>query len=112
VTDNFQVILIDRSDRDTGSLGDDFDIEFNYDSIQWDAGQASGGNSSCLNAPDANSAAVGFSNGTSTPGDSYELPGSQTSGAFVDANTSTGLIYNDLNSSVLGQSRACSAEPK
>jgi hypothetical protein len=103
VTDDFQVILIDRSDRDTGALGDDFDIEFNYNSIQWDAGQASGGDANCQNAADANSAAVGFSNGTSTPGDSFELPGSQTSGAFLDSNTSTGLIFNDLNSSVLGQ---------
>ncbi len=53
VTDNFQLILIDRPDRGTSVLGDDFDIEFNYDSIQWDAGQASGGDASCTNAAPA-----------------------------------------------------------
>ena len=103
VTDDFQMILIDRSDRATGPLGDDFDIEFNYNSIQWDAGEASGGNSSCTGAPDASSAAVGYSNGTTTPGDSFELPGSQTSGALLDSNTTTGLVNNDLNSTVLGR---------
>ena len=103
VTDDFQAILIDRSDRGTGPQGDDFDVEFNYNTIQWDAGQASGGNAECTDAPDSNSAAVGFSNGTATPGDSSELAGSQTSGAFLDFNPTTGLINNDFNSDVLGQ---------
>src|SRR6185503_9968860 len=35
----FQLILIDRSDRRAG----DFDIEFNYDRIAWETGDASGG---------------------------------------------------------------------
>jgi hypothetical protein len=107
VTDDFQVILIDRPDLGTGALGDDFQIEFNYDSIQWDAGEASFGDNppspTCTGAPDQNSAVVGFSNGTSTPGDSYQLPGSQMSGAFLDSNLVTGLIYNDVNSDVPGR---------
>ena len=41
---SFQVILVDRSDIAPG----DFDIEFNFDQIQWEAGQASGGNASGL----------------------------------------------------------------
>jgi hypothetical protein len=96
VLDYFQVILIDRSDLGTGAHGDDFQIEFNYDSIQWDAGQASGGNSNCTDAPAGDAAAVGYSNGTSS--DSYELPGSQTTGAFLDSNATTGLIDNDISS--------------
>ncbi len=103
VTDDFQLILIDRPDRGTGPLGDDFDIELNYDSMQWDAGEASGGNSSCQDAPDADSAVVGYSNGTTTSGDSYQLPGSQMSGALLDSNTTSGLIYHDLNSTTLGR---------
>ncbi len=103
VTDNFQVILIDRPDLGTGSGGDDFQIEFNYDSIEWDAGQASGGNASCTGAPNPDSAVVGFSDGSTTPGHSYTLAGSQTSRAFLDANTTTGLIYNELNSDVPGR---------
>ena len=106
VTDNFQLILIDRPDRATGRLGDDFDIEFNYDSIQWDASQANGGGPLCTNAAPSNStnsAVVGFSNGTSTTADTFQLPGSQTSGAFLDSNASTGLIHDDLNSTVPGR---------
>ncbi len=38
-TNSFQMILIDRSDRTNG----DFDLEFNYAQIQWEAGDASGG---------------------------------------------------------------------
>jgi len=40
VLDFFQVVLIDRSDSGAGN----FDIEFNYNSIQWETGEASGGN--------------------------------------------------------------------
>ena len=39
----FQVLLINRSDTGTGN----FDIEFNYDQIEWEAGIASGGNTLC-----------------------------------------------------------------
>jgi large repetitive protein len=98
VLDNFQVILIDRADLGTGVNGDDFQIEFNYDSIQWDAGQASGGDGNCTNAPDSDAAAVGYSDGSQTVGHYYQLPGSQSNGALMDSNTTTGLIYNDLNS--------------
>jgi hypothetical protein len=103
VTDNFQLILIDRPDLGSGALGDDFQIEFNYDTVQWDAGQASGGDANCTNSSDSDSAVAGFSNGTSTPGESFELPGSQSSGALLDSNEATGLVNNDLNSSVPGR---------
>ncbi|MDA8095667.1 MAG: PEP-CTERM sorting domain-containing protein [Betaproteobacteria bacterium] len=68
--DNFQLILVDRSDIGAG----DFDIRFNYGSMQWDTGSASGGKS----------AHVGYSNGSGDPGTFYELPGSGISGAFLD----------------------------
>jgi Nidogen-like len=96
VLNYFQVVLIDRSDRAAG----DFDIEFNYDQIHWDAGQASGGNSSCQGG---SAARVGFSNGTGTSGTSFELPGSGIPGAFLDSNLSTGLIHNSLNSDQYGR---------
>jgi hypothetical protein len=99
--DYFQVILVDRPDLGTGAKGDDFEIEFNYNSIQWDAGQASGGNAECQSQDEGDSAAVGYSNGT--PADSFELTGSQVNGAFLDSNSTTGLINNDYNSSVLGR---------
>lgn len=103
VLDNFQLILIDRPDRGTGPLGDDFDMEFNYNSMQWDTGQASGGDGSCQNGPSGESAYAGYSNGTATAGDSYNLPGSGVPNSFLDSSTTTGLIYNDLNSTTLGR---------
>ena len=84
----FQVILIDRSDTGAGN----FDIEFNYDSILWETGTASGGNSDGLGG---NSARVGWTDGVAN---AFELPGSAVNGAFLDSNLTTGLIHNSLNS--------------
>jgi hypothetical protein len=42
---------------------------------------------------------AGFSNGAFD----CELPGSGETGAFLDSSTGTGLIYNDLSSSVPGR---------
>lgn len=96
VLNYFQLVLIDRSDIALG----DFDIEFNYDSIQWETGMASGGNAICQGG---RSARIGFSNGTGVPGTFFELAGSGTPGSFLDSNTSTGLIHNSLNSTQLGR---------
>ena len=92
---DFQLILIDRSETGAGN----FDIEFNYDRIQWETGDASGGEEGLGGSP----ARVGYSNGTGAAGTSFELPGSGQSGAFLDANTQTGLIHNSLNSPQLGR---------
>ena len=92
---SFQVVLIDRADTGAGN----FDIELNYDKIQWETGDASGGN----NGLGGNSARAGFSNGSGNLGTSFELPGSAVNGAFLDSNRSTGLIYNSLNSNVPGR---------
>jgi RHS repeat-associated protein len=89
---SFQLVLINRSDIGQG----DFDIEFNYDQIQWEAGQASGGN---YNGLGGYSAHVGYSNGSGKPGTSFEMPGSGVPGSFLDSNGATGLIRNSLNSS-------------
>jgi len=104
VLNNFQLILIDRPDRGTSALGDDFDMEFNYNSVQWDTGTASTGDASCQNASTAgDSAFVGYGNGTTTAGDSFDLPGSGIDNSFLDSNATTGLISNDLNSTTLGR---------
>lgn len=89
----FQMLLIDRSDVAAG----DFDIEFNYDQVHWDSGQASDGDANCLNG---SSARVGYSNGN---GSSFELPGSAVDGGFLDSNATTGLVNHDLNSNHLGR---------
>ncbi len=73
---SFQVVLIDRSDLGTGN----FDVEFNYNRITWETGDASGGVGGLGNV----SASAGWSNGTGLGGTSYQLPGSLVPGAFLD----------------------------
>jgi Carboxypeptidase regulatory-like domain/Nidogen-like len=88
----FQLLIIDRSDIAPG----DFDIEFNYNSIAWDSGQASGGNASCLGGT---SAAVGYTNGSTN---ALELNGSFQNGAFLD-NGPDALATGSQNSTVAGR---------
>jgi hypothetical protein len=93
----FQLILIDRSDIANG----DFDVEFNYDQIQWESGAASGG----PNGLGGDAARVGYA---STGGSGFEFNCSDincpnTPGVFLDSNPTTGLIYNSFNSSLPGR---------
>jgi len=93
----FQVVLIDRSDTNqAGQSGDNFDIQFNYDKVSWETGQASGGGSTCQGG---SSARVGWSNGSSQ---TLELTGSGTNGAFLDGGPDS-LVAGSLNSVTPGQ---------
>ena len=92
---DFQLLLVDRSDVAPG----DFDIIFNYDQVQWETGDASGGSGGL----GGTSAGVGFSNGDGNPNHYFELPGSLVNGAFLDSNSQTGLIYSDYGTSVPGR---------
>jgi len=87
----FQLLLVDRSDLAPG----DFDVVFNYDGIEWEAGDQQGG----ISGLGGDTARVGWSNGV----DWFELNGSGVAGALLDANTLTGLIHNSLNSTVPGR---------
>jgi len=87
----FQLILSDRSDTGAGN----FDIEFNYDRIQWETGGASGG----TDGLGGTSAAVGYTNGSTT---SFQLAGSLINGALIDGGPNS-LVGHDLNSDVLGR---------
>ncbi|WP_167305977.1 nidogen-like domain-containing protein [Nocardioides euryhalodurans] len=73
---SFQLLLVDRSDLGVG----DFDIVFNYDGIQWETGDASGGSGGL----GGTSAGAGFSAGTNDEAAFFELPGSLQNGAFLD----------------------------
>ncbi len=93
-TNNFQLVLVDRSDVSPG----DFDMEFNYDRILWEAGEASGSDAFGLGG---STARVGWTNGVNR---AFELPGSAVAGAFLDSGpASTSLVQNSLNSGVLGR---------
>ena len=96
---SFQLLMVDRSDIVLG----DFDFIFNYDLIQWEAGTASHSDS---NGRNGSCARAGYSNGIAN---SLELPGSAVCGAFLDSGNPTvvpgpdALIFNSLNSNILGQ---------
>ena len=94
--DNFQLLLVSRSDIAAG----DFDIYFNYGSMQWDTGDASNGVDG-LCGTDGHSAAVGYSNGSGNAGTNYELPGSHVCGAFVDGGPNQ--LVASTNDGVTGQ---------
>jgi len=91
---SFQLVLIDRSDRNPG----DFDVEFNYDQILWETGGASAG----VNGFGGQSARAGYSSGSGAAGTFFELAGSGVNGYFLDG-SATGLIFGSLNSSIAGQ---------
>ena len=81
----FQLVLLERGDIAAG----DFDIEFNYDKIEWETGGAS--SSGGVDGLGGKSARVGISNGSNR---TVELAGSGVNGALLDSSSSTGLIYN------------------
>ena len=85
-----QLLLIDRSDTGAGN----FDIEFNYDQIQWEAGDDSNG----IQGFGGISARAGFSSG----GGAFELAGSAVNGAFLDGGPDA-LALNSLNTDIPGR---------
>ncbi len=95
-TNSFQMVLVDRSDTGAGN----FDIMFNYNTINWDTGTATGGQ--------PGRAVVGWSTAQGADG-SYELAGSLApmggpSALLDSSSSSTSLIQNSLDSGgVLGR---------
>lgn len=90
----FQLLLINRGDIAAG----DFDIEFNYDQMQWETGDASGGSDGFGGEP----AVVGYSSGSGESGSYYQLPGSGATGQLVDGG-SHALVSHSMNSDVAGR---------
>jgi hypothetical protein len=88
---SFQLLLVQRED----GLPGDFDIVFNYGSIQWETGDASGGSGGMGGSP----AHVGYSNGDGQIGTSFELPGSGRTGAFLDGEPNFGLVNHSSKGS-------------
>ena len=83
---SFQLVMINRSDITPG----DFDFEFNYSLITWEAGRANGSNRRGLGGSPAR---AGYSNGASA---SFEIAGSAINGAFLDTNTLSVLVNNQF----------------
>ncbi len=91
---SFQLLLVQREDAGVG----DFDIVFNYDRVEWETGDASGGSGGL----GGTSASAGFSNGSGREGTSYELAGSLVNGAFLDSSPS-GLARTSTDSAIPGR---------
>ena len=91
---SFQLLIVEREDSGAGA----FDIVFNYDSIQWEAGDASGGIGGLGGSP----ARAGFSNGSGIENASFEVPGSGQAGAFLDGSPSS-LNTRTTDGSVAGR---------
>ena len=89
----FELIITDRSDIAAG----DADIYFNYGSIQWETGDASGG----VGGTGGECAHAGFSNGSGNPGTNFEIPGSGICGSFTDAGSSPLIMTS--NDGIPGQ---------
>lgn len=83
---SFQLIMVDRSDTGAGN----FDFIFNYNSILWETGTASGGSGLGLGG---SSARVGFTNGSDV---NWEMAGSAVNGALLD-NGINALIHGSLD---------------
>ena len=94
IFNSFQLLLTERADTGAGN----FDIQFNYDRIVWESGQASGSNASGLGGI---SALAGYWTSATS---NATLPGSLVNGALLDTGPAgTSLIHNSLNSNILGQ---------
>lgn len=92
IYNSFQMILTERSDINSG----DFDIQFNYDAIAWETGQASDGDDNGLGG---DSALAGY---WTSDASKFTLTGSLVNGALIDGGPNA-LISDSLNSNILGQ---------
>lgn len=96
---SFQLVFIQRTDTGTGN----FDIEFNYNQILWETGDASSGSNGYGGFPSRS----GLTNGSNR---TIELAYSGQTLVQLDANpftgvpnTTTGLIYRSRNSTIPGR---------
>jgi Nidogen-like/PEP-CTERM motif len=88
-TDTFQLVIVSRSDVGAG----DFDIYFDYGSMQWDTGDSSGGNGEGLcDGNTGNPAVAGYSDGT---GDVVEVQGSGICSALIDGGIDALITQTD-----------------
>ena len=91
-------LILTRNDTGAGRGAGDFDMTFNYDQVEWETGDASGGS----NGLGGTSAAVGFTGGTGVPGTFIQLAGSFVNGALLDGGPNA-LVAGSQNSTQPGR---------
>lgn len=89
---SFQLLLVDRSDVMPGA----FDAVFNYGTVEWETGTASGGSGGL----GGSSARVGFATGGTTQW--FEAAGSALPGTLLDTGE-LALVNRSMNSDVRGR---------
>jgi hypothetical protein len=89
----FQLILVNRNETGAGN----FDIYFNYDTVQWETGGADGGTGGLGGI----SAAAGYANGSGEYGSYSQLSGSLVNGALLDGGVNS--LAAHTNDGVTGQ---------
>ena len=93
---SFQLVLIDRTDLGAGA----FDMEFNYDAINWESSFTTFGDANGLGG---NSARVGWTANNGTLEAIYQMDGSNVAGSFLDGNLISGLVHHSFMSDVDGR---------
>jgi len=95
LTNSFQLLLVSRGDIGAG----DFDIIMNYDRLQWETGDYSGGSGGF----GGTAAGAGFSAGDGDPAHFFQFPGSMQSFGLIDAAADGGLVAGSRGSLQLGR---------
>jgi Subtilase family/Bacterial Ig-like domain (group 3)/Nidogen-like len=83
-SNSFQLLLVDRGEVGAG----DFDIVINYNTLNWETGDASGG----VNGYNGTPAGAGYSAGDGDATHFFQFPGSLSHAGLLDTNTQTGLV--------------------
>ena len=86
---SFQILLINRSDTGAGN----FDLELNYNQVQWESGDASGG----FDGLGGGSAVAGFSSTGTPAGNTFEFAGSAVNGALIDGGPNSLVAGTNTN---------------
>ena len=90
---SFQILLIDRTDTGAGN----FDLVLNYNQLQWESGDASGG----FDGLGGGSAIAGFSSTGTPAGKTFEFAGSAVNGALIDGGPNS--LVAGTNTTVAGR---------
>ncbi|MBV8196149.1 MAG: hypothetical protein JOY80_11560, partial [Candidatus Dormibacteraeota bacterium] len=94
---DFQLLIVDRPDQGTSANGDDFDFFFNYNQVQWETGDYSGG----TDGLGGSCAEIGYTNGSGDSGTWAQDPNPEACSVLLDSDPA-GLTSTSLNTSILG----------
>jgi len=104
---SFQLVIIDRGDTGAGN----FDFEFNYGSMGWEVGAASGGGSNGLCDPGETSCVPAYAGWSNGAGASYQIGGSGQNGGLINGNLDPRYTFEVRNGEIAPPSGTVTPEP-